>query len=225
MNLNSPFFALLVWSVFGIQHSFFAQKALKTKINLVFGNIFEQHFYRLFYFLTQILAYGIAWNLLKSIDEGYVFFKLAPKYDVYPYCFRLLGKFLILATFMRKDMFEFIGIKQFLTYFLKNRFANLFTSDVFSKSFPYNLVRHPLYLGIILSFLGSSNVVSEKFIINLISIVAYIYVGSFFEEKQLVRSIGAPYLAYQKEVPRILPRIASINPLSAYSSKSRNLPF
>jgi hypothetical protein len=171
-----------------------------------------------------MLAYGIAWNLLKIIDEGHLFLKLDSKYDVYPYCFRMLGKFLILATFMRKDMLEFIGIKQVLTYFLKDRFANLFMSDVFSKSFPYNLVRHPLYLGIILSFLGSSNVVSEKFIINLISIVAYIYVGSFFEEKQLVRSIGAPYLAYQKEVSRILPRIASINPISAYNSKSRNPP-
>jgi hypothetical protein len=205
MNLNHPLFAILIWAIFGLQHSFFAQKTLKTKLNLILGNVFEQHFYRLFYFLTQILAYGITWNLLKTIDEGHLFFKIEPQYDVYPYGLRLVGKFLILATFMRKDMFEFIGIKQVLTFFLKGRFADLFSSDVFSKSFPYNLVRHPLYLGIILSFLGSSNVISEKFIINLIAIVAYIYVGSFFEEKQLVRSIGEPYLVYQKEVPRILP--------------------
>jgi len=38
-----------------------------------------------------------------------------------------------------------------------------------------------------------------------ICIVAYFYIGSYYEEKKLVRLFGDVYENYRKEVPRIFP--------------------
>ena len=35
---------------------------------------------------------------------------------------------------------------------------------------------------------------------------AYFYIGTFFEERRLVRTFGEEYRAYQRRVPRFLPR-------------------
>jgi protein-S-isoprenylcysteine O-methyltransferase Ste14 len=33
----------------------------------------------------------------------------------------------------------------------------------------------------------------------------YLYVGTFFEERRLVREFGDDYRAYQRQVPRLIP--------------------
>jgi hypothetical protein len=45
-----------------------------------------------------------------------------------------------------------------------------------------------------------------------IAMTLYFYLGSIHEEKGLVAEFGEPYVAYQKQVPRFLPRLRPCDP-------------
>ena len=72
----------------------------------------------------------------------------------------------------------------------------------------YAKVRHPMYLGTLLIYMG--------FILASLSSLS-IWIGIFFlydkiatyEEKDLIRMFGDAYLNYQQQVPKWLPRMSS----------------
>jgi len=83
-----------------------------------------------------------------------------------------------------------------------NKKPNLITSGV------YSLVRHPMYLGILLFCIGFF-----FFSLSILSLVVWI---SFFiiyekmtayEEKDLIKILGKDYISYQEKVPKWFPRI------------------
>lgn len=70
----------------------------------------------------------------------------------------------------------------------------------------YSRMRHPLYLGLILVFLGYflvSGTVGAA--IHLGCLLLYLPFGIYFEEKNLVKKFGKAYESYQNAVPAILP--------------------
>ena len=69
-------------------------------------------------------------------------------------------------------------------------------------------VRHPLYCGTILLFLG----VLFYFptianLINLVSVFTYILIGIYFEERKLIYEYGEEYKSYKEQVPMLLPSL------------------
>jgi len=72
----------------------------------------------------------------------------------------------------------------------------------------YSWVRHPMYLGILLSCLGfffiSPSLLS--FGVWLAFFILYDKMTTY-EEKDLIRILGEEYVAYQKRVPKWFPRI------------------
>jgi protein-S-isoprenylcysteine O-methyltransferase Ste14 len=71
----------------------------------------------------------------------------------------------------------------------------------------FSLVRHPMYLGIILFYLGLS--------LSTLSIVSFgLWIGIFlmydmmasYEERDLIRILGKDYIDYQRKVPKWIPR-------------------
>jgi len=72
----------------------------------------------------------------------------------------------------------------------------------------YSWVRHPMYLGILLSCLGfffiSPSLLSFR--VWLAFFILYDKMAAF-EEKDLIRILGEEYVAYQKRVAKWLPRI------------------
>jgi protein-S-isoprenylcysteine O-methyltransferase Ste14 len=69
---------------------------------------------------------------------------------------------------------------------------------------PYKVVRHPLYLFTII-FLTLRPTMDLFYLIFLIFLIAYFYIGSFYEENKLVSVFGDQYRIYQKTVPRLFP--------------------
>jgi protein-S-isoprenylcysteine O-methyltransferase Ste14 len=72
---------------------------------------------------------------------------------------------------------------------------------------PYNLVRHPSYLGYMLMIVGMTLAWG-----NLVTIVAWIaipgyYFVSIYEEAMLIERFGDDYLEYMKRVNGFIPRI------------------
>jgi protein-S-isoprenylcysteine O-methyltransferase Ste14 len=70
----------------------------------------------------------------------------------------------------------------------------------------YSLVRHPLYLGIVLIFLGYflvSGTVGA--LIHLFCLLIYLPIGIYFEERNLLKKYGSLYEDYLRRIPAILP--------------------
>ena len=73
---------------------------------------------------------------------------------------------------------------------------------------PYHLVRHPLYLFMILMIWSCPDLTSDRLLFNLLWTV-WSVVGSYFEEIDLIAEFGGAYREYQKGVPMLVPFIKS----------------
>jgi methanethiol S-methyltransferase len=71
----------------------------------------------------------------------------------------------------------------------------------------YRVVRHPLYLGWLMATLGAAHMTGDRLAFALIT-AAYLFAAVPLEERSLVRSFGADYTRYQRDVRwRIVPFI------------------
>jgi protein-S-isoprenylcysteine O-methyltransferase Ste14 len=69
---------------------------------------------------------------------------------------------------------------------------------------PYLWVRHPLYSLSIVLIWSNPDVTTDRLLFNVLW-TTWIYVGTFFEETDLVSEFGAAYRDYQRRVPRLIP--------------------
>jgi len=77
-----------------------------------------------------------------------------------------------------------------------------------SDKFPFNIVRHPMYLGAILihwsQFFLVRNWTINRLVYNFIT-TSYLLIGMNFEERDLRRRMGQSYIDYSKNRDKIIP--------------------
>ncbi len=72
----------------------------------------------------------------------------------------------------------------------------------------YSIVRHPQYLGGLLSHVGISFLLSAMYSLLFTPLMfAIVYLISRKEEEELIREFGEEYEDYKKNVPMLIPRI------------------
>lgn len=64
-----------------------------------------------------------------------------------------------------------------------------------------------MYLGIILVYLSSTTIYTDIFFVNVFCILAYIEIGSYFEEKTLLKKFSREYEQYQTLTKKYIPFI------------------
>ena len=101
----------------------------------------------------------------------------------------------------------YLGIKGVTEMGLKaaetHRVDRVISSGVYSR------VRHPQYLGAILSHIGASFLFSGYYSLFVSPVVIVInYILCWKEERELVKEFGEEYLKYQETVPMLIPRFA-----------------
>lgn len=105
--------------------------------------------------------------------------------------------------------FELTGLQQV--------YANLRKREpepvVFKLPWLYRLVRHPMQFGVLIAFWAAPHMTVGRLVFAL-SMSAYILVGLYFEERDLVRRYGDSYRAYQQQTPKLLPWPRKKRPLS-----------
>jgi protein-S-isoprenylcysteine O-methyltransferase Ste14 len=84
---------------------------------------------------------------------------------------------------------------------------------------PYGRVRHPTYWCMLAILWCTSPMTRNALVANLV-FTLYLGVGSFFEERRLVREFGAEYLAYRDRVPRLVPVLHVVRATGASGSSS-----
>jgi protein-S-isoprenylcysteine O-methyltransferase Ste14 len=69
---------------------------------------------------------------------------------------------------------------------------------------PYRLVRHPLYFFSLVLIWSTTVITVDRLLFNVIWTI-WIFLGTWFEEKDLVRFFGQDYMVYQQQTPMIIP--------------------
>jgi protein-S-isoprenylcysteine O-methyltransferase Ste14 len=102
---------------------------------------------------------------------------------------------LLISTFLI-DHFELFG--------LRDAFAHARPAVRFRTPLLYRVVRHPMYLGMLLA-LWSAPVMTAGHCLLAGLLTGYLLVGVRHEERDLVRAFGEDYRRYQAQVPMLLP--------------------
>ena len=211
MSLTSIVLTVVLWVLFGWQHSVLAQGFVKDGAGRLFGKDFQEYGYRFVYFVSQCFVYPAFWYVVSHFESGSVIWTLpAALYPVH-FVVKLIGHFLIVATFIAADVNTFCGTKQLWAYFKAKITGKpiaklaVFGQNNFVVGFPFTIVRHPMYLGIILSLMTTTGIYTEKVLLNLVLLLAYVEVGAYYEERQLVRLFGDPYRRYQQTTSQYIP--------------------
>jgi protein-S-isoprenylcysteine O-methyltransferase Ste14 len=69
---------------------------------------------------------------------------------------------------------------------------------------PYRFVRHPLYLFVLVMIWSSPDLTLDRLLFNVLW-TAWIYIGAFLEELDLVADFGETYRQYKRKVPMLIP--------------------
>jgi protein-S-isoprenylcysteine O-methyltransferase Ste14 len=74
------------------------------------------------------------------------------------------------------------------------------------RSGPYNLVRHPIYAGVLFGLAGTVIIIGEPLALVGLFLVLLAFLWKIrMEEKYLQAEFGDAYAAYKREVPALIP--------------------
>lgn len=181
--------------LFALQHSIMARQSFKKFITKFILAPAERSTYVLIsgVFLSLICIYwqgvdGYLWQVDNQAGQGILI-----SIYIFGWTFSVVSSFLI-------NHFELFGLEQVYLN-LKNRVEPEIT---FKENSFYKFVRHPIQLGTLIGIWATPNMSYTHLMLSVIFTI-YILVGLHFEEKDLAKSIGEKYRAYQKRVPMIIP--------------------
>ena len=182
-------------SVWALQHSVMSRRSFKER----WTRLVPSHVER----ATYVLASGVALMLVMAAwtpVEGVVW-KIEPEgARLLVYGLQAGAWLLILAASFEIDHYETLGLKQpFLA--MKGRAPG--TIDFQAKRI-YRVVRHPIQTGIFVGMWAAPTMTASRFMFACL-MTAYILLGLYFEERDLVRQFGERYRAYRRAVPGLLP--------------------
>jgi protein-S-isoprenylcysteine O-methyltransferase Ste14 len=181
-------------AVFAVQHSVMARPGFKAWWTKIVPAPVERSTYVLLASLALILLFW-RWRPLPQpvwSVEGQLAAAL--------WVLNGLGWFLLLSSTFLISHFDLFGLNQVWSHATgKAQPAKPFHTPLY-----YRYVRHPLYLGFVIGFWATPHM-SLGHLIFAIGGTAYILVGIFFEERDLVAHFGDTYRGYQKRVSMLLP--------------------
>ncbi len=178
-------------AVFGIQHSVMARPAFKKWLPIAYERstfvVFSSLMLLLITFMWQPIS-GALWQVDSALLRGTlhgVFFA---------------GVSLVLLSIIQIDYLSFFGLKQAYQYFA----GKPITDIPFRLPLLYRLVRHPLMVGLLMMYWITPHMTAGRLLL-CIGMTAYIFVGLYFEERDLTAKFGDDYRTYQQETPMLIP--------------------
>jgi protein-S-isoprenylcysteine O-methyltransferase Ste14 len=109
--------------------------------------------------------------------------------------------FCLAATFAINH-FDLFGLRQVYLHYKNLPKAPL----SFVKRAMYQYVRHPIQTGVIIGVWATPFMTMTQLVLS-IGFTVYIWIGLWFEERDLVQAIGQDYIDYRDQTGKLFPRI------------------
>ena len=185
----------LILGLFAVQHTIMARPSFKALLTRLIPSAAERPTFVLATNLILILLFW-QWRPLTQIVWQVDNAAGAMILDL---IFWAGWAIVLVATFLI-DHFELFGLKQVIGY-LQNKET---PAPHFQIRSLYKLIRHPIMLGFLIAFWATPTMTMGHLLFTLLT-TGYIFVGLFFEERDLRTRHGAAYLEYVNRVPMLIP--------------------
>jgi protein-S-isoprenylcysteine O-methyltransferase Ste14 len=181
--------------LFGLQHSVMARKRFKSRLTALIPTAAERSTYVLF----SSLVLGVMFWLWHPITYQVWHIETAWARALITGLFWAGWAIVLLATLLISH-FELFGLKQAI-----DRWRDTAQhAPVFRTPLLYKIIRHPLYLGFLIAFWATPDMTVGHLQFAM-GLTVYLFIGTYFEEKDLTVLFGDRYREYQREVSMIFP--------------------
>ena len=183
--------------LFAVQHSVMARRGFKQWLTRWVPEAAERSTYVLCSSLALIALFA-AWRPL----GGIVWDLQSPTARVALHATFAAGWVIVLVCTFLINHFDLFGLRQ---VWLELR-GQPYTQLRFATPGPYRLVRHPLYVGWLLTFWAAPTMTAAHLLFAAAT-TAYILIAIQLEERDLVAAYGRTYTTYRERVPMLVPRL------------------
>jgi protein-S-isoprenylcysteine O-methyltransferase Ste14 len=187
----------MLLGVFAVQHSVMARPAFKRALTRFIPEAAERSTYVLMSSLALILVFrfwepkgGVVWSVANPVGAALLRVGFA------------FGWLTVLVTTFLINHFDLFGLRQVWKFFRRQRYVSL----KFVTPGPYKKVRHPLYVGWIISFWCTPQMTLAHLVFAVLT-TAYILIAIQLEERDLVTVHGQDYLEYRRKTPMLVPNL------------------
>ena len=192
--MNQYLTLILAWLTYGFIHSLLASAFVKK--------LLPTPYYRLAYNTIAILLFVVLILLQFQLPQDQLWTSNLFS-QTFGIVLVLTGIWSLYKAFSNYDLSEFSGFDALQKS--KNTISKFRTSGILQ------IIRHPIYTGIILVVFGLF--VYDTLLRSLITafcVTFYIRIGIYFEEKKLITEFGESYLKYRQKVPMLFPMFKKI---------------
>lgn len=187
----------LLLGLFAVQHSGMARRGFKALLTKFVSPVIERSTFVLMSSLALIVLF-VFWQPMPQL----VWNVTNPTAAMAVKGVSAFGWLIVLYSTFLISHFELFGLKQVVMNFV----GRMAPEMSFKTPGLYRFIRHPIYLGFIVAF-WSTPVMTAGHALFAFATTAYIFIGIWLEERDLVAMFGEQYKRYRERVAMLLPGI------------------
>ncbi len=185
----------LLLSVFVVQHTIMARPAFKKWVTQFIPAAIERSTFVLLASASLILIFAF-WRPLPT-----VLYDVSATWANWPLIvISLLGWALVFGSSFIINHFDLFGLRQVWLHWCGRPYSH----EPFRIVGVYRFVRHPLMVGFFIAF-WVTPVMTVGHLFFAVMTTGYIFMGVWFEERDLIAHFGEKYLGYRRKVRAFVP--------------------